>query len=428
MNLKILLPTTMIILLLSLFACKKELTDLGSDLVTDGDKISFKVDTIKGLILNVSENKNIGISTSVGSSFAFVLGSLHDNIMGQMKADLISEVAPSEYDTTQFNNIKTLKTIQLQFIPDTLVGGSYTDLGISIFKLNNKILEENFSKDKEFSFFNKDYFSDLNPTLIKDINFRVKKDSTYTFDLPISLANDLVQTINKSVYKDEESFKNYFKGFLFKTSTNNNGIYRFIQSKFRIKVKYETYDKTDSGEQVLDSTFFKLSGMSRVLLTTDNSSTPFYNDIDKETNPTDIYLNSFGNPLAILSENYFNKIYSFTSEEKNVNKAELIINVSNKVDRKELPVNLFLYTQDKYGQKFLVSTGRQVNIKSLQYRFIVTNHINFLSKNKDHKKYIISTCQLDPNINNNGFLYSRVNLFSNEPNKEPQLIISYTKK
>lgn len=431
----------MIILLLSLFACKKELTDLGSDLVTDGEKIVFTVDTLSGFEFRMKTGKSILYQQNnlLNSNPALLLGQTSDNIFGSLKSNFITEVIYL-YDEAFHSKVDRVDSVVVKIYkddtqipkPSSSNSDPVKEMSVKLYTLTDTITKESYSDPKfYYSRVNADKL--INSSVFKSESKMKSNGDTIIFANLDKEIGEKIILIDAEILKDAEKFRANFPGFRI-ASDNDDLSKNFLQrySDLRTTIFYYEEGKTE----VKDRKKFEISShlyRSGMLLYRDYSAGLFNDLVDKDKSSEEVYLGNLAAPFLEMDISSIQDWAESKSESIAINKAEIRVNVKsrNDINEKEYPRNAWITGFNDENDKIFSVLGSLDGEESKQYYY--TFNITDILKKVYDKKYKISKINLsadsmEPNTCTNFFELRKVCLYSKKENLGPQLIISYTKK
>ncbi|GEM_PF-6073429 len=438
MNLKILLPTTMIILLLSLFACKKELTDLGSDLVTDGEKIIFNIDTVSGFDMRMKTGKSVLYrqNNHTNSYAALLVGQRNDEHFGSVRSEFLAEVI-ALYSDDLHGKIEKVDSVVVKVyrnkeqIPDPKSKGN--EINLRLYTLTDTLGSETFTTP-EF-FYTKKKAEELISTSVLQATVPVKDNGdTVTFaNLDKKIAEKMLINDDIEILKDSKKYRMNFPGFRLSTE-NSDPSNDFFSRYTDLKTVIYYYEKgktepKDRKKIEISSHLFR-SGM---FMLRDYNSSVFKDILDQDKSSKDVYLGNLGAPYLEMTITSIQDWADNRGSDIAINKAEIRFNIKelNSIDKEAYPKNAWITGFDDQNKKIFTVLGKLDGEENIKY-FYTFNITDILKKVYD-KKYKISKINLsadsmEPNTCTNFFELRKVCLYSKTDGLEPQLIISYTKK
>lgn len=439
MNLKILLPTTMIILLLSLFACKKELTDLGSDLVTDGEKIVFNVDTVSGFDMRMKTGKSVLYKQNnhTNNYAALLVGQSNDTHFGSVRSEFIAEVIALYADDLHGKIEKVDSVVVKVYRNDDQISKPKEpkgkEMNLNLYTLTDTIGSELYT-DPIF-FYSKDKAEKLISTSILQSTVPVKDNGdTVTFaNLDKKIAEKMLINDDIEVLKDSKKYRVNFPGFRLSTE-NNDSSNDFFSRYTDLKTVIYYYEKgktepKDRKKIEISSHLFR-SGM---LMLRDYSTSVFEDILDKDKSSEEVYLGNLGAPYLEMAISSIQDWADNKDSDIAINKAEIRFNIKelSSIQKDVYPKNAWITGFDDQNKKIFTVLGKLDGEENIKY-FYTFNITDILKKVYD-KKYKISKINLsadsmEPNTCTNFFELRKVCLYSKKENLGPQLIISYTKK
>lgn len=384
-----------IITLLSV-ACKKE-GQLGMEILPDSDEIVFKYDTI-----NVSAHTYLADSSTTAVSAFCQIGSIKDPFLGLANSGFLISVFNTD-DDFEPENIAIIDSIIVsipfsnQYNDTTEAGESITRTSIdtsyygtlnnsfqfSIYELkqelrNDSVYYSNMNLD--------DWHDQAQPILQKQVIFDGDEE-TLKFSLPFSLMSKFKNS-SATNFEDDESFKEFFKGFYFKceNQTSDGGAIFTLNSNSadaEMTIYYKTLSDTLSAA-------FEMAGASHLnIFNTDYTGTLFENSINDTTVQDTV---SFVQGLdglstrVMISNNELTKL-----DNKVIYEARLEVKLQDtlytQTDIYEPSRGLFLlkYSDDFFNketlQEYTLSTGYSAKSRDKDlYSFTITEYLQNLTQ------------------------------------------------
>lgn len=241
MKIKTLLTLAIALFAILFVACDDDLSQVGSSIQPEGDKILVGTDTIVLKAKTVSFKDSIYARTSYG-----LLGEYIDPVFGKIKSDYLCEFYCPE-DMKFEDRIISIDSIILNTEFIYFTGDSVAPMGLSVYGVKESL--------KPFFFTSTDptkYIGDK-PKLygqqafsVQDLPDSTQSSITYKYiptKLDINIATDFYKEWQKNpeTFKNSDSFKNFFKG-VYVTTTFGSGT--LINTNFtQLIIHYKNFVK-----------------------------------------------------------------------------------------------------------------------------------------------------------------------------------------
>lgn len=263
MKIKTLLSLIVAFLAVSFIACDDDLNSVGSSMQPDSDDIFVGVDTVHITAKTVSLNDSVYARTTFG-----VLGEYTDPIFGKIKSDYMSELycPDSMHFESDFQKIDSVK-FKIEFYHTDFTGDSINPMGITIYEVNKKNLDEN-------------YFTNINPTdycsmskilaqgafTIKDLPTNTDSYTSYIYrEIRIKASNSLGQRFydewknsNGATFRSSEALREFFKGIYVTSTFGTGSLINVSSTTFDIYYSYKSGLAADGVSDSIRSTYFRL--------------------------------------------------------------------------------------------------------------------------------------------------------------------------
>lgn len=350
MRIKYFLALTMSIISIIFISCSGDMTtELGRHVQLDGDTIILKVDTFQ-----LSTSSEI-VDYEISRPDSFLLGLYKDNIYGTTGASILTQfMPPVNYhymDSTIATTYPDSVVVTLNYYATSFFGKSSSPMQFKVYELKNKLD------------YNANYYTNINPndyvnfsmpldSVVETIDSAAEDSRTGLNSIRIKLSNKFVTRFfskSDSVYKDKETFLNFFKGLYI---TRAYGSATLINIHDVTLTAYNHYVYKNSGETVpFPLTFSSSNEVKQV------------NSIIQERNPA-LLTNTEYNQVCAPA-NYYTKIsipigrmrdsLNVGNRHLVINSAILDVNVANKDSLgTKLPYvsNMMLVRADKLDNFF----------------------------------------------------------------------------
>jgi len=441
MNRKQLILITLITIL-SLYSCKKELTDLGSDLIPAGQKLEFAVDTLNSIQLSTISNPFVSMETYINNdskTSTMLIGSYNDSEFGNITSDFISEIYPAYLVADTFKNITAIDSVVLTLTNtnlkklkyQTYIGDTNLVMNFNFGYLSN-ILKPNVQ-------YTADEYNSLKGDFIQASSFRMK--DTLNIKMDNAFGEKLVGYTDKNytVFEDVDKYRNYIKGLYIEAEKLSNkgciGKYSMPYCKVSVYCK--------EGAKISSKIFFLSSPRNKNIIHRDYSTTAFADHIDKEdVNGDFAYTSSLRGPVIKFSKDSLlswkerilkNTTPNGSSTNLNIaiNKVEILIPVPTK-DISNIQDSLrglspILYSVKQDTLYNYITRATYDSVKKI-YVFDITSFIhNYVREKNVPENLIISTDFLDSNRSESLFELKKSMVYNNTNDIKPMILISYTK-
>lgn len=337
-------------LFLILIGCNDDLSDVGTSMQPDKDKITSFADTFD------MKSKTIQVDSIYAKTIDGLLGNFTDPVYGQLKADYVCQFyIPDEYKFPEKVVNAKIDSIDLKVFYKSWIGDSLTPMQATAYLVTSQL--------------KKDYYTNIDPKEFCDMN-TVLGNATYTsYDrtVPDSVRNnsnfvphftmkfprELGQKLydeslkNPSIFETPEKFAEYFPGIYVSNTFGDGNILKVELTHMNVYYKYE---KTVKGSAGQDSTYIA-DGVTIFNVTPEiiQLNHVVNSDLSELLAPNDEY-SFLKTPAGVYTEMELplQEMYK-TLEGRIINEASLKVKVTNKEDYKyalDPPSYLLLIEQD----------------------------------------------------------------------------------
>lgn len=373
--------------ILGFISCNKDDDSLiGMNIIPGGDRISLFCDTLSVNFYTVKED-NVEVTDKSLSP----LGSYIDPVFGFSKASFATQFK-LPVSNVDFSKVENVNSLILNLRLHSVYGDSITSQTVNVYRLN-KDLDPAETYTSDFKFQPGEYQLLTTTTLKLD-----PSDTTRTvkLELPRELANEFVKSENKDHFKNDSTFKAFFKGLYFETVdvANGGGVFSFglTDTKTKMIMKYN-----DS----LEFNFLIDSKLALIKMFEQDytlASTELINAINDNTLHNYFYVQGLGGVKTKLSFPELETLFDSTNIA--INRARLVVNLKQNTGEDEFapPVRLTLMKKDSDGNFGFVDDQRlsikifdgTYNTTTYSYTFNLTLHIQDLVKgDKDSEIYLV---------------------------------------
>ncbi len=207
---KLPLIITTILLLIFLYSCKKEPSQIGMN-IQSGDEQVELVSTTLGVSAFTVSDENIASNQRSLSP----LGEYTDPVFGYTKAMFTCQVLLSTGNVDFSAIVNDVNSMKLHLKYNGFYG-NITDLtSIRVYRLKKDIYRDSIY----YSGFTVD---EHEKELLKETELITIGDSLISIDLPQELIDEFINPSNKDSFKDNESFIQFFKGIYVEADNQNN--------------------------------------------------------------------------------------------------------------------------------------------------------------------------------------------------------------
>ena len=368
-----------ILIITIVFSCEEDPSQLGSNLLPDSDKITYRYDTSRTFIGNVLENKPI----STYNLSHYVFGEINDPHFGSFKGEFAGQFLPLKYYSTD-STVATFNvdSIYLFLVIDSIYGFPQEgNISFDIYELNKEIedsLGHAYYSDEDISTF---YL----PTDLISTNCKISGDTLIKLALTSEFASKLVTFEDTdTTYKNISNFRSAFHGIAIVPNLINSPggtcNINISSNDSKILMYYE-----DGSNDSLQFTYrfnngFRFGGYKNDY--TSSIANTYLNN-PKNNNDDLLFIQGIN---GISSKLTFSNINQWIEEDSSysVLNAELIVPVF-KDDNFELffpPKQLFLYYYNdsisNYVEDYLISENffdGNYNKVLNQYQFNISKHL-----------------------------------------------------
>lgn len=443
-----------LITILSLYSCKKELSDLGSDLIPSSQKFVFSTDTLKSIELNTVSNPYCSFATYIASEVktkTMLLGSYTDSRFGNITSDYACDILPSFYKQDSFKNISSIESVILTLDSrplKTYTTSTYIGDTTNILDFNLRYLKTAMKEAVNYTITEvNDASIGLKGDIIQSISTKLKDTVSITLDNLLGRKLVGLDQEDKTIFDSEASYREYVKGIYIETL---NKISDNCLSKYSLANSYITV-KCKEDEKVKSRVFYLFSSLSKNIITRDFSTADFVSHIDEPLkNDTVAYTSTLNGPMIEISkdtlENWKKRMLAGGSLDETtsssnldiaINRAEMLIyaapkeltNIESLSRVKNLKLVAVVEDTSKVNKtaNFYISQA-SFNADKGAYLFDITSFVHkYLRDQINPQKLIISTDLFDPNESVELFNDKRTILYNNKSSKSPVILISYTK-
>lgn len=368
-------------LFLILIGCNDDLSDVGTSMQPDKDKITSFADTFD------MKSKTIQVDSIYAKTIDGLLGNFTDPVYGQLKADYVCQFyIPDEYKFPEKVVNAKIDSIDLKVFYKSWIGDSLSPMQATAYLVTSQL--------------KKDYYTNIDPKEFCDMN-TVLGNATYTsYDrtVPDSVRNnsnfvphftmkfprELGQKLydeslkNPSIFETPEKFAEYFPGIYVSNTFGDGNILKVELTHMNVYYKYE---KTVKGSEGQDSTYIA-DGVTIFNVTPEiiQLNHVVNSDLSELLAPNNEYT-FLKTPAGVYTEMELplQEMYK-TLEGRIINEASLKVKVTNKEDYKyalDPPSYLLLIEQDSIKTFFedqklpdnKTSYLAALNKKELTYNF-----------------------------------------------------------
>ncbi|MGL5562872.1 MAG: DUF4270 domain-containing protein [Tannerellaceae bacterium] len=343
-----------LLLLSSLFlifiGCNDDLSDVGTSMQPDKDKITSFADTFD------MKSKTIQVDSIYAKTIDGLLGNLNDPVYGQLKADYVCQFyIPDEYKFPEKVVNGKIDSIDLKVFYRSWIGDSLSPMQATAYLVTSQLT--------------KDYYTNIDPkefcdmsTLLGEASYtsydRTVPDSVrnntnfvphFTMKFPRELGQKLYDESlkNPSIFETPEKFAEYFPGIYVSNTFGDGNILKVELTHMNV---YYNYEKTVKGSEGQDSTYIA-DGVTIFNVTPEiiQLNHVVNSDLSELLTPNDEYT-FLKTPAGVYTEMELplQEMYK-TLEGRIINEASLKIKVTNKEDYRyalDPPSYLLLIEQD----------------------------------------------------------------------------------
>lgn len=402
------------IILALAFSCEEDPSELGANLLPDGDKIQIHYDTSLTFSGSVLDNKPMH---TTNLSY-YTLGIYEDNYFGSFKGEYVGQFYPS----SSIENVSEISVDSafLYLNIDSIYGFSDRDnIYFNIYELNTDIVMDSvYYTNTEID----NYYLEENPI---NTNSIISGDTLLKFPLSYSFANRLISQ-GDIIYDSDSAFRENFKGItIIPELINSSGgliVANIASAATKLSLYYHTAD-----EDSLIATYSLSSGYRFAKYTNDYQSGLVNNFITNPENENDslIFVQGLN---GVRSKIQFSNIKEWQDQDSSYSilNAELTIPVfdDNNPDAFPTPNNLFFYYSDADSNLINISDyaegmfGGTYDKTNSNYKFNISKHLMNLLNGS-----IQDSC-LNFAVYNKSYYPNRVILKSG---KNIKLNVTYTK-
>lgn len=333
-------------ILLIFFSCKKEDSEIGSNLLRGQDKIKYFCDTIDVNCYTLSPEK-----IEINNKTISPLGSYVDPIFGFTKASAIFQTNLSS-SNVDFSNVKKVNSLELHLKINSCYGDSISSQTIYI----NRLLKDIYDTVTYYSDFRLEpgEYSLLETSTISYNQADTSKILKYK--LPDELAYSFINSTNKDHFSDDEAFKKFFKGFYLTTEnvSSGGGLYSLAITDGKSQMILNYNDSLsftfpiDSKSAILKSFEHDYSSASQDLISVMDDTTAI-NDY--------CYVQGLAGVRTIISFPDLENILD--TKNISVNRARLLVNLADNHGEDKYPptTRLALLKKDSSGELVLITDG-----------------------------------------------------------------------
>lgn len=221
-------------LLLITFSCEEDPSSLGSDLLPDDVKLTYRYDTSMQFIASVNDNKPMN-TTNLSH---YNIGIHQDYYFGNLRGDYACQFYPSSY-INKVENITEIDSVVLYLQVDSIYGlNDNSDLYFNIYELNTDIvMDSSYLSNIEVS----DYFLEENPI---NTNSILSGDTLLKFNFNSTFTNKFISHGN-DIYDSDTNFRDVFKGISIIPELINlpGGLVNFDASNSKFVLYYQTAEE-----------------------------------------------------------------------------------------------------------------------------------------------------------------------------------------
>lgn len=339
MKIKTLLTLAIAFLVISFVACDDNLSQLGTSIQPEGDKILIGTDTIVLEAKTVSFNDSVYARTSYG-----LLGEYIDPVLGKIKSDYLCEFYCPENMKFE-DNILSIDSIVLNTDFVYFTGDSVAPMGVSVYGVKDSLKAFFFTSTDPSKYIGKEpKLYGQKAFTIQDLPDSTEASSDYSSikykyiptKLDLNIAKDFYKEWkdNPKTFENSNTFKKFFKGVYVTTTFGSGTLININRTELIIFYKNTVRKADNSADSIVHSTFRLPANAEVIQMNHIKNEIPeeIFSDYKTKTymkTPAGVYTsitiplkdiiekgeNDYGKEHTINAANF--KIKGFTEEEVN---------------------------------------------------------------------------------------------------------------
>lgn len=337
-------------LFLILIGCNDDLSDVGTSMQPDKDKITSFADTFD------MKSKTIQVDSIYAKTIDGLLGNLTDPVYGELKADYVCQFyIPDEYKFPEKVVNAKIDSIDLKVFYRSWIGDSLSLMQATAYLVTSQLKKDYYTNTdpKDFCDMNTVLGNATYTSYDRTVPDSVRNNSNFVPHFTMKFPRELGQKLydeslkNPSIFETPEKFAEYFPGIYVSNTFGDGNILKVELTHMNVYYKYE---KTVKGSEGQDSTYIA-DGVTIFNVTPEiiQLNHVVNSDLSELLTPNEEY-SFLKTPAGVYTEIELplQEMYK-TLEGRTINEASLKIKVTNKENYKyalDPPSYLLLIEQD----------------------------------------------------------------------------------
>lgn len=337
-------------LFLILIGCNDDLSDVGTSMQPDNDKITSFADTFD------MKSKTIQVDSIYAKTIDGLLGNFTDPVYGQLKADYVCQFyIPDEYKFPEKVVNAKIDSIDLKVFYKSWIGDSLSPMQATAYLVTSQLKKDYYTNidPKEFCDMNTILGNATYTSYDRTVPDSVRNNSNFVPHFTMKFPRELGQKLydeslkNPSIFETPEKFAEYFPGIYVSNTFGDGNMLKVELTHMNVYYKYE---KTVKGSEGQDSTYIA-DGVTIFNVTPEiiQLNHVVNSDLSELLAPNNEYT-FLKTPAGVYTEMELplQEMYK-TLEGRIINEASLKVKVTNKEDYKyalDPPSYLLLIEQD----------------------------------------------------------------------------------
>lgn len=337
-------------LFLILIGCNDDLSDVGTSMQPDNDKITSFADTFD------MKSKTIQVDSIYAKTIDGLLGNFTDPVYGQLKADYVCQFyIPDEYKFPEKVVNAKIDSIDLKVFYKSWIGDSLSPMQATAYLVTSQLKKDYYTNidPKEFCDMNTILGNATYTSYDRTVPDSVRNNSNFVPHFTMKFPRELGQKFydeslkNPAIFETPEKFAEFFPGIYVSNTFGDGNILKVELTHMNVYYKYE---KTVKGSEGQDSTYIA-DGVTIFNVTPEiiQLNHVVNSDLSELLAPNNEYT-FLKTPAGVYTEMELplQEMYK-TLEGRIINEASLKVKVTNKEDYKyalDPPSYLLLIEQD----------------------------------------------------------------------------------